>query len=51
MTPHMFPTGNQCASNPCDARADCANSGNTYTCTCGGGYTGGGDSCSGMSIK
>ena len=36
----------ECASNPCDANASCANSDGGFTCTCDSGYSGDGFSCS-----
>ena len=50
----MLPTGetatgcvniNECNESPCDTNAQCADSVDSYTCTCCNGYTGDGHSC------
>ena len=35
----------ECASDPCDVNAACANTAGSHTCTCNNGYNGSGESC------
>ena len=45
--PMFFSDINECAGSPCDANAQCQNSGGTFQCTCNTGYSGSGTSCTG----
>ena len=38
----------ECSNNPCDTNAACKNNDGSYECTCNDGWTGDGDTCSGM---
>ena len=38
----------ECLDAPCHPNATCNNSAGSYTCECGGGFSGNGDNCTGM---
>ena len=38
---------NESSSNPCDTNGFCENTDGSFTCTCNGGYTGDGFTCTG----
>ena len=45
---NVFSDIDECLEDPCDKNATCNNTDGSFLCTCNTGYSGGGESCTGM---